>query len=285
MLLKMPIHYLLRTAGSGVGPDYCLIRRLHHQWERQSSNKCKFIAFLMAWSGRSIAKRGQCAQFGAKLEKHIMDIANILKQSGAIGSIAQQLGVNEQVAEAGAAALLPAILGGFKKTTQAQAGGLEGLGGLLGQLGGGGLFDSVVSPEPTPVEKGNDVLGQIFGSKDVSRTVADHASGQTGIDPSLLKKMLPILAMLVAGYMAKQSGGGDGGGLGGLIGGMVGGGGQASGGGLGGMLGNVLGGALGGGQQAVPAGGGMGGLGSLLDMNGDGNPLDDIMGMAGKMMR
>jgi hypothetical protein len=221
-----------------------------------------------------------------------MDIASILKQTGAIGQVAQQLGVNEQVAEAGAAALLPAILGGFKKTTQAQPGGLEGLGGLLGQLGGGGLFDSVVSPEPTPVEKGNDVLGQIFGSKDVSRSVAGHAAAETGIDPSLLKKMLPILAMLVAGYLAKQSGG-EGGGLGGLIGGMLGGG-QASGGGglggmlgdvLGGMLGNVLGGALGGGQAAAPAGGGLGGLGSLLDMNGDGNPLDDIIGMAGKMAR
>jgi hypothetical protein len=217
-----------------------------------------------------------------------MDIASILKQTGAIGQVAQQLGVNEQVAEAGAAALLPAILGGFKKTTQAQPGGLEGLGGLLGQLGGGGLFDSVVSPEPTPVEKGNEVLGQIFGSKDVSRSVAGHASEQTGIDPSLLKKMLPILAMLVAGYMAKQSGGGEGGGLGGLLGGMLGGGGQQAG-GLGGMLGNVLGGALGGsgggGQQAAPAAGGFGGLASMLDMDGDGNPLDDIMGMAGKMMR
>jgi hypothetical protein len=214
-----------------------------------------------------------------------MDIASILKQTGAIGQVAQQLGVNEQVAEAGAAALLPAILGGFKKTTQAQPGGLEGLGGLLGSLGGGGLFDSVVSPEPTPVEKGNDVLGQIFGSKDVSRSVAGHAAEQTGIDSSLLKKMLPILAMLVAGYMAKQSGGGEGGGLGGLLGGMLGGGGQQAGGGLGGMLGNVLGGALGGGQQTAPAAGGLGGLASMLDMDGDGNPLDDIIGMAGKFAR
>lgn len=212
-----------------------------------------------------------------------MDIASILKQTGAIGSIAQQLGVNEQVAEAGAAALLPAILGGFKKTTQAQPGGLEGLGGLLGQLGGGGLFDSVVSSDPTPVEQGNDVLGQIFGSKDVSRSVADHASTQTGIDPSILKQMLPILAMLVAGYMAKQSGSGEGGGLGGLIGSALGGG--QTGGGLGGMLGNVLGGALGGGQQAAPAAGGLGGLASMLDMDGDGNPLDDIIGMAGKFAR
>jgi hypothetical protein len=214
----------------------------------------------------------------------VMDLISVLKQSGAIGSIAQQLGVNEQVAEIGAGALLPAILGGFKKTTQAQPSGLEGLGGLLGQLGGGGLFDNVVAPEPTNVDAGNGVLGQIFGSKDVSRSVAGHAAEQTGIDPSLLKKMLPILAMLVAGYMAKQGGGEQGGGLGGLIGSVLGGGQQAGGGGLGGMLGNVLGGALGGGGQAAPAGG-LGGLGSLLDMNGDGNPLDDIIGMAGKLAR
>ncbi len=215
-----------------------------------------------------------------------MDIASILKQSGAIGSIAQQLGVNEQVAEMGANALLPAILGGFKKTAQAQPSGIEGLGGLLGQLGGGGLFDSVVSPEPTPVEQGNDVLGQIFGSKDVSRSVAGHASEQTGLDSSLLKKMLPLLAMLVAGYLAKQGsgeqGGADaGGGLGGLLGSVLGGGQSAGGGGLGGILGSVLG----GGQNAAPASGGLGGLGSLLDMDGDGNPLDDIIGMAGKLAR
>ena len=101
---------------------------------------------------------------------------------------------------------LPAILGGFKKQAQAQPTGLEGLGGLLGQLGGGGLLDDVLSPQPTDVSRGNDVLGQIFGSKDVSRTVAQNAASQSGLDPALLKKMLPMLAMLVAGYMAKQQG-------------------------------------------------------------------------------
>jgi hypothetical protein len=213
-----------------------------------------------------------------------MDLINILQQSGAIGGMAQQLGVDEGTAQTGAAALLPAILGGFKSSAQAQPSGLEGLGGLLSQFGGGGLLDAVAAPEPAPVDQGNSILGQIFGSKDVSRTVAGHAAGQSGLDSSLLQKMLPILAMAVAGYMAKNamSGQGDaGGGLGGLIGGALGGG-QASG-GLGGMLGNVLGGALGGGQAAAPAAGGLGGLASMLDFDGDGNPLDDIMGMAGKL--
>jgi hypothetical protein len=50
-------------------------------------------------------------------------------------------------------------------------------------------------------------------------------------------------------------------------------------GGLGGLLGGLLG-----GHGAKPAGGASG-LASMLDLNGDGNPLDDIMRMAGKVMR
>ena len=209
-----------------------------------------------------------------------MNLTDILAQAGGIESMAKDLGIPPAMAKQGAEALLPAILGGFKK--QAQSGGIEGLGGLLGQLGGGGLLDSVLGSQPTPVAPGNEVLGQIFGSKDVSRTVAGQAATQTGLDSGLLKKMLPILAMMVAGYMAKQGGQSQGGGgLGDLIGGALGGG---SGGGLGGMLGNILGGAVGGGAAPAAAGGGaLGDLANMLDLDGDGNPLDDIMGMAGKL--
>ncbi|MHB0971419.1 MAG: DUF937 domain-containing protein [Thermoanaerobaculia bacterium] len=200
-----------------------------------------------------------------------MQVTDILAQMGGLQQMAKELGVSETQVKTGAAALLPAILGGFKKQAQAQPTGLEGLGGLLGQLGGGGLLDDVLSPQPTNVNKGNDVLGQIFGSKDVSRTVAQNASAKTGLDPALLKKMLPILAMLVAGYMAKQRGGVTS---------------QPSGGG-GGLLGGILGGLFGGKSQQAPtqAPSGMGGLASMLDLDGDGNPLDDILGMAGKAMR
>jgi hypothetical protein len=201
-----------------------------------------------------------------------MDINDILGQMGGLQSMAQELGVSESQVKSGAAALLPAILGGFKKQTQAQPSGLDGLGGLLSQLGGGGLLDNVLSPEPTDVSRGDNVLGQIFGSKDVSRTVAQNASATSGLHPSILKKMLPMLAMLVAGYMAKQHGGGAGA--------------QASaGGGGGGLLGGLLGGLMGGGGGSTGgAAQGGGGLASMLDLNGDGNPLDDIMKMAGKAM-
>ena len=133
-----------------------------------------------------------------------MQVTDILRQTGGLESMARELGISEGQAASGAAALAPAILGGFKKQAQGQSGGLEGLGGLLAQLGGGGLLDDVVGPKPTDVNRGNEVLGQIFGSKDVSRAVAQNAASQSGLDPGVLKKMLPMLAMLVAGYMAKQ---------------------------------------------------------------------------------
>jgi hypothetical protein len=191
-----------------------------------------------------------------------MQLTDMLNQMGGIQSVARELGVSESQAATGAAALLPAILGGFKRQTQAQPTGLEGLAGMLGGLGGGGLLDDVLSPQPTNVSRGDDVLGQIFGSRDVSRTVARNASTQTGLDPMLLKKMLPMLAMLVAGYMAKQQGHASAAP-------------QAGGGGLGDLLG--------GGQAA--AGRGAPSLASMLDLDGDGNPLDDILGMAGKLLR
>ncbi|WP_048439945.1 DUF937 domain-containing protein [Caenimonas sp. SL110] len=230
-----------------------------------------------------------------------MNITDILAQAGGLQSVARDLGISESQAASGAEALLPAILGGMKKQAQGQSsdlgglealGGLGGLGGLLGQLGGGGLLDQVLSPQPTDPAPGNDVLGQIFGSKDVSRAVAADAAAKSGLDSGLLRKMLPLLAMVVTGYMAKQLGGaaraqqseGSGGGLGELLGSLGGSGGL---GGLGGLAG-ALGGALGGGNAgAAPAQGSgglgsLGGLASMLDMNGDGNALDDILRMAGK---
>lgn len=199
-----------------------------------------------------------------------MQLTDILSQMGGLQAIARELGVSESQAASGAEALLPAILGGFKKQTQSQPSGLDGLGGLLGQLGGGGLLDQVLAPQPTDLNPGNEVLGQIFGSRDVSRAVAQNASVRTGLDTTLLKKMLPMLAMVVTGMMAKQQGGAAE---------------QPSqgGGGLGDLLGSLLGGGQAGGSAS--AGGGLGGLASMLDLNRDGNPLDDILKMIGKGVR
>lgn len=147
-----------------------------------------------------------------------MSLAQILQQTGVITSMARELGVDEQTARMGAGALLPAIVAGMGRSSSSGAGSdpLGGLGALAGAvlgggaggLGGGlggGLLDAVLGNKATPVQQGNDILGNIFGSKDVSRSVAGEVASVTGLDEGLLKKMLPILAMAVMGYMAKQA--------------------------------------------------------------------------------
>lgn len=194
-----------------------------------------------------------------------MQISDLLQQMGGAGTLARELGVDERQARSGAEALLPAVLGGFKKQAQSQPAGAGGLLDLLGKMGGGGLMDEVLGPQPTNLEHGNQVLGQIFGSKDVSRAVAQNAAGQTGVDLNVLKKMLPMLGMLVAGYMSKQGGAASQ---------------QAQ--DPTGALGSMLGGR----RTAQSAGrSGAGGIADMLDLDGDGNPLNDVMGMLGKLRR
>jgi len=202
-----------------------------------------------------------------------MQITDMLARMGGLQSIAKELGVSETQAANGAAALAPAILGGFKKQAQSQPAGLEGLGGLVNKLGGGGLLDDVLAPQPTHVNRGNDVLGQIFGSKEVSRTVAQDAASKSGLSPELLKKMLPMMAMLVTGYLAKQQGAGAAASSPAAA---------APAASAGGVLGGVLGGLRSGGTTGAQRAGATGGIASMLDMNGDGNVLDDILRMAGK---
>lgn len=162
-----------------------------------------------------------------------MSLAQILQQTGVIESMARELNIDEATARTGAGALLPAIVAGMGRSSTSGGGsgplgGLGSLGGLAGAVlgggAGGGLLEAVLGTQPTPVQQGNDILGSIFGSKDVSRSVAGEVAGVTGLDESLLKKMLPILAMAVVGYMTRQAGqsdGGSGGGLGGILGSIV----------------------------------------------------------------
>lgn len=181
-------------------------------------------------------------------------ILDMLQSQGGLAQMAKELGVDESVVGAGAAALLPAVLGGFKQAATS-GGGLDGLMGMLQQAGGSGLLDAVMGADPTPTAPGQQILSQILGGQ-TGHAVVQQAAGSTGLNPQLLQSMLPMLAMAAAGFMSKQAAGGQGG--------------------LGGLVGQVVG-ALTGGQS-----GGMAGVAKLIDMDGDGNPLNDIMKMMGR---
>ncbi len=171
-----------------------------------------------------------------------------------VGGLASQFGLSPDQANAAVGALLPAVLGGIHKSEE--SGGLGGITDIVSGMG---------QPHED-VDSGNNILGQIFGSKDVSRQVASQASAQTGISDTILKAMLPIVAGLVAQQVAKKMGGGV----------------------MGGLAGSVLGSMLGGGTAAAATGGGglanvLGGLagafgGAAGQQASAPNPLDSILG-------
>jgi hypothetical protein len=169
-----------------------------------------------------------------------------------ITEIGKQFGLTPEQTKAAFDALAPVVAAGLQRN--GNAGG--GLGEILGQL-----TKSQSSGSDVLTKHGNDVLGEIFKSKDVSRGVADEVSATTGIGANILKKMLPIIASIVMAQIAKQmtSGGSTsgGGGLGDILGQILGGaGGQQQGGGLGDILGQILGG--GGGASQLSSSGNAG---------------------------
>lgn len=144
-----------------------------------------------------------------------MSLLDAILQSqggGAVQQLGSQFGLNDSQTTAALSALVPALAAGLSKQTQSPA----GLDGLIGALTSGGHSRYVDNPssltQPSTINDGNGILGHVFGSKDVSRQVAAHAASQTGIGEDVLKKMLPMVAALVMGALARQATGGAGGG-------------------------------------------------------------------------
>ncbi len=217
---------------------------------------------------------------------NLMDMIMSAAGGQAPQQIGQQFGLDAKQSQSAIQALLPAISSGLKQNTSSP----QGLAGLLGALQNGQHSQYLDNPAqlgaPAAVAEGNGILGHLFGSKEVSRAVAGCASEQSGVSSDILKKMLPMVAMMAMGGLGKQTTGAQaqGGGMQAMLGQMamqqLMGGGQKSG-GLGGMLGGLLGGgarkAQRQQQQAHQQGLGM--LGKMLDADGDGNTMDDILGM------
>jgi len=196
---------------------------------------------------------------------NILDLVLSAQNGGAARQLGNQFGLDPAQTQSALGALLPSLAGALTQNARAP-GGLEA---LMGALGSGRHARYIDQPaalgDPSTVTEGNGILGHLFGSKDVSRQVAAQAAQQTGIGDDVLRKMLPVVAAMVMGGLAKQMGGGTpgagfGSGLGaGPGGGMPFGTGPASAGGAGGLL-----------DMLTP----------LLDRNRDGSALDDVMKMA-----
>jgi hypothetical protein len=196
----------------------------------------------------------------------MMNLFEMMMQAqggNAVQNLSRQFGLAPEQAQAGIEALIPALSMGMQQKA-ATPGGLQD---LVSMFGGGqfaGFHDADGDGIPdNAAAQGNQVLGELFGSKDLSRAVAAHAAATSGLSDAILRQMLPVVASMLMGGLFK---GAQNQGLGGLLGQIMQGGlgqmmqpaPQAPANPMGGLLGSLIGGMLGGAQprpapQAAPA--------------------------------
>ena len=153
---------------------------------------------------------------------------------------------------------------------KAQSGGLEGLLGALQGESQGQLFDdATAAAAPEGQAQGMAFLEQLMGGQEAPKELATQAANQTGIDLSTVMKFLPAIAGMLQGGMQKQVPDDS---ISGMLGQLSGG--TDTGGGLMGMVGSLMG----GGKSAAGGGMDLGALTQLLDADGDGSPLNDVLG-------
>ena len=190
-----------------------------------------------------------------------------------LSQLAKQFGMDEGQAGGLAEMLAPAIGSAAKK--RAEKGGIEA---LLGQLQGeaqGGLFDNPEqAAQPEARQQGENFLEQILGSREARDELSQAAAERSGVDKGQVDQFMPALAAMLQGGMQKQTPDSS---IQGMLGQLGGGGAPQASGGGGGLMG-LVGGLLGGGGSGGQGGGlDLGGIAKMLDADGDGSPLDDIL--------
>jgi len=183
----------------------------------------------------------------------------LLKQLGKNGlsQIGQQIGADQKQTSTALSAIMPTLVSALAKNASSQ----EGAGSLLQALTNdhdGSILDDITGfLGNSSAANGAGILGHILGNKQT--TVTQGLSKGTGLDFSQISKLLQLAAPLVMGLLGKtaQKKSLDTDGLSTFLGGQQ--------------------------KKAQKSNPMMGALNSLLDADGDGSALDDILGMAGKL--
>jgi len=137
-----------------------------------------------------------------------MDLLAVLRRSGGIDAVARQIGVPPPQVAAGIDTLLPALLASLRSYAQQQGGGHVGIAGLLAMvnaLGNGQLAADVMGPGPLAADAGDALLGQLVGLPEARRRLASDVAAIGGQDSAAIGHILPLLAMLVCGYISARA--------------------------------------------------------------------------------
>ena len=191
----------------------------------------------------------------------ILDLLGPALSGGTLQDLSRSVGTDEQTTQRAMMAALPVILGAMNRNTndpqraQSLAHALERDhdGSLLDNLGGF-LGSGRTANVPPKATDGGGILGHIFGNK--LNQVEQGVGQATGMNAQQVTKLLMMAAPLVMAYLGRQKRQQnlDAGGLSDLV--------QRE-------ATNA--------RQAAPPDL-LGTIGSFLDRDGDGSPLDDVLG-------
>ncbi|MGO4403224.1 DUF937 domain-containing protein [Bosea sp. RAF48] len=146
---------------------------------------------------------------------NLFDIMQSAQNGRAVPNLAQQYGLSLQQTQAALDALLPAFSMGLQRQTQDPF-AFGALAQMMTASPYARFFETAGSGIPTGAQSaGNDVLSQLFGSREVSQAIAAQAAATSGVSQAILKQMLPVIAAMLMGGLSKSS---SNEGLGGILG-------------------------------------------------------------------
>lgn len=142
-----------------------------------------------------------------------MDLLTLLNATGAQGqilkSLAGQFELEEKEADLVVKGIMGALSGGVQN--QVKQGGVQNIIDLAKNQKTPDYAEQAQVINETR-DDGNNILGQLLGSKDASRQVASNVSQQSGVNSELIKLMLPLVASMAMSSLRKitdQQGGSD----------------------------------------------------------------------------
>jgi hypothetical protein len=122
----------------------------------------------------------------------------------AVEAMAKQFGLAQEQMTKAMTALMPAFSTGLKRTMDNP----YDFSALMAAISSGSYTkyfeDTAKAFSPQGVADGNAILGQIFGSKEVSRAIAAQAAQMSGIGQEIYQQMMPAVANAMVGGMFKQ---------------------------------------------------------------------------------
>lgn len=135
-------------------------------------------------------------------------LLDVLRRSGGLVAVSQQLEITPVNAQAAVGALLPLVRGAFRRRVEraeSREAGLSDLLTVLERLGGGSLASRVLQRDLADPTAGAAILREMFGPQEQQLVIAD-AAARSGAEPAVVEQVLPLLAMLAGGYVWARAG-------------------------------------------------------------------------------